>query len=146
MSVNQSFWFSSFSAVLHWFSSSRDPVVTRNHSYNNHIEKESNVKRGFLAIALVGLAFTISSCGDQSISNAQQMVAKACPNVMKNDSSIVEIGKASMLDAKWIPLSEAASFFRLNKDSVDAITNSNFKLELAKAQATIFTYCAPYLN
>jgi hypothetical protein len=50
------------------------------------------------------------------------------------------------LDPKWIPLSEAASFFRLNKDSVDAITNSNFKLELAKAQATIFTYCAPYLN
>jgi hypothetical protein len=104
------------------------------------------MKKRNLAVVLAVAAVTLSSCGDQSVSKAEAMISKACPEVMKDDANIMKISEASMLDSKWIPLAEAASFFRLNKDSIDAMNNSNFKLELAKAQATILTFCSPYIN
>lgn len=83
----------------------------------------------------------LTSCADSNQTKAAQIVSKSCPNLLKNDANIIDIREAARLDSKWVPLVEAAIFYRLNHDTAEALTNSALSLELKKSVAVILTFC-----
>lgn len=153
--MNQRFWFSSFSAVLHCFSSSCDPIVTRKRLLSDiaamfcvtWVEKGVKVQKKFIiGLSIVIGTALLSSCGGSAKTDAATLVKDACPLFMKDIDKLTDISAAAMLDPKWMPLAEAASFFAINKDSNYRVSNEGIQLELAKSQALIFAYCESFLK
>lgn len=103
-------------------------------------------KKVAIGLSVAISAALLSSCGDSAQTKAATLVEDACPLFMKDVDKLTDLSAAAMLDPKWMPLAQAASFFAINKTSSYRVANEGIQLELAKSQAIIFAYCESFLK